>query len=435
MVSDLEVLILNQAASHSALSWTFQPTSGDLPAPPHTRQSTVAPGDKMRGLVVFICAVCWASAQHQALIDYLERRLLAIEDRISLWHEQATRYASELRELKQQMVSQLENLDKEKETLRVSLDSMGTRVDRVERELDYLETQNGAPPCVDVDDRLVEQQVTEVQEKQKTKYFKLTDCNDMLSTIKAMKILKRVGGSKGMWTRDTGGASGKVFIFNGTDEDTILEFSTVPDFTRSRGLSDSRQLKLPSAWRGTGHVVYSNHAYIVIRADEMMLVKYDLKNKSVTDSVVFPDHEYIPVYSLSPETLMDLAVDEEGLWAIYSTRQNEQHISLAKIDTSSLGIEQTWDTSCPSENAEAGFVICGTLYVVYNTEQPGRSHVQCVFDVNDMVSNEDAPLVYFPKRYGAHASLKYNPLEQLLYAWDDGYQILYKLVMKKKLDF
>lgn len=89
-----------------------------------------------------------------------------------MWHEQTARYASELRELKQQMVAQLENLDKEKEVLRGSLDSVGTRVDRVERELDYLETQNGAQPCVDVDDKLIEQQVTLVKEKQKAKYLK-----------------------------------------------------------------------------------------------------------------------------------------------------------------------------------------------------------------------------------------------------------------------
>lgn len=72
------------------------------------------------------------------------------------------------------MLSQLENLDKEKEALRTSLDSVGTRVDRVERELDYLETQNGAQPCVDVDDKLIEQQVTLVQEKQKAKYVRLS---------------------------------------------------------------------------------------------------------------------------------------------------------------------------------------------------------------------------------------------------------------------
>ncbi|XP_026202802.1 olfactomedin-like protein 3A [Anabas testudineus] len=388
----------------------------------------------MRGLAVLVTLVCLASAQHQALIDYLERRLLAIEDRISLWHEQTTRYASELRELKQQMVSQLENLDKEKETLRTNLDSVGTRVDRVERELDYLETQNGAQPCVDVDDRLIEQQVTLVKEKQKAKYAKISDCSDMISSIKAMKIMKRLGGAKGMWSKDTSKSSGKVYIFNGTNDDTIREFASVQDFTRSLGMSLSTDLKLPSAWRGTGHVVYNNHAYYTNQAEEIMVVKYDMKNSSVTDSAVFPVQDPVPVYTLTPETLMDLAVDEEGLWAIYATKQNERHISLAKMDSNSLDIEQMWDTNCPRENAEAAFVICGTLYVVYNTKQPGRSRVQCVYDVNDMVSNEEAPLVYFPKRYGAHSSLKYNPQEQLLYAWDDGYQILYKLSMKKKLD-
>ncbi|XP_058488034.1 olfactomedin-like protein 3A [Solea solea] len=388
----------------------------------------------MRGLVVLVTLACFATAQHQALIDYLERRLLAIEDRISLWHEQTARYATELRELKQQMVSQLENLDKEKEVLRVSLDGVGTRVDRVERELDYLETQNGNQPCVDVDDKLIEQQVNLVTEKQKAKYSKLSDCSDMISSIKAMKILKRVGGPKGAWSKDSSSGSGKIYIFNGTDGDTIHEFSSVQDFTRSPGMFQSKALKLPSAWRGTGHVIYKNHAYYVTQDDEIMVIKYDLRSNSVTDRAVFPVQDHVPVYDLTPETVLDLAVDEEGLWAIYATRQNERHISVAKMDTNLLGIEQMWDTNCPQENAEAAFVICGTLYVVYNTQQPGRSRLQCVFDVNDMVTNEDAPQIYFPKRYGAHSSLKYNPQEQLLYAWDDGYQILYKLVMKKKLE-
>lgn len=262
----------------------------------------------------------------------------------------------------------------------------------------------------------------------------LADCSDMISTIKAMKILKRVGGPKGMWTKDTSRASGKVYIFNGTAEDTINVFATLQDLSRSLGMSLSTNLNLPSAWSGMGHIVHDNHVYYINQAEEIMLVKYDTRNNSVTDSAVFPVQDHVPVYSLNPETLMDLAVDEEGLWAIYATRQNERHISLAKMDTSSLDIEQMWDTNCPRENAEAAFVICGTLYVVYNTKQPGRSRVQCVFDVNDMVTNDDAPLIYFPKRYGSHSSLKYNPQEQLLYAWDDGYQILYKLLMKKKLE-
>lgn len=68
-------------------------------------------------------------------------------------------------------------MDKNKEALRSELDAVGTRVERVEREMDYLETQNGAQPCVEADDKLVEQQVTVAKEKNKSKYAKLTGKN------------------------------------------------------------------------------------------------------------------------------------------------------------------------------------------------------------------------------------------------------------------
>ncbi|XP_026791088.1 olfactomedin-like protein 3A [Pangasianodon hypophthalmus] len=383
-------------------------------------------------LVVLLGGV--AAAQQQALMDYLERRLLAIEDRISLWHEQTSRYTSELRELKQQIVAQLEGLDKNKEALRSELDAVGVRVDRVEREMDYLGTQNGAQPCVDVDDKLVEQQVTVAKERNKSKYAKLTDCSDMVSSIKGMKILKRIGGTKGMWTKDMGVSTGKVYLFNGTGEDTLYEFSSVRDFTSSLGIVAGKAVQLPSTWQGMGHAVYNNHLYYVKVSEEIRLVKFDLQKGSVVDSAVFPANDQLPVYSLNAETYIDLAIDEEGLWAIYATKNNEKHVSLAKVDPKTLAIQQMWDTPCPRENAEAAFVVCGTVYVVYNSKLPSRSRIQCVFDVSDMVTTDDAPTVYFPKRYGTHSSLKYSPMEQLVYAWDDGYQILYKLQMKKKLE-
>ncbi|KAJ7999543.1 hypothetical protein DPEC_G00195520 [Dallia pectoralis] len=388
----------------------------------------------MRALFILVTLTCLAESQHQALMDYLERRLLAIEDRVSAWNEQTNRYATELREFKQQIVAQIETLERNKETLKADLDGVGSRVDRVEREMDYLETQNGAQPCVDVDDKLVEQQVTVVKEKNKAKYAKATDCSDMISSIKAMKILKRVGGPKGMWTKDTGSGSGKVYVFNGTDEDTIYEFGSIRDFTTSQGTAGAKTTKLPSPWRGSGHTIYNHHAYYLKQGTELRLIKYDLRNGSVVDSSVFPVRDHVPVYSLNPETVVDLAADEEGLWAIYASKETERQISLAKMDANTLDIEQMWDTPCPRENAEAAFVICGTVYVVYNTVILSRSRVQCVFDVSDMVTTDEAPLVYFPKRYSSHSSLKYSPLEQLIYAWDDGYQILYKLAMKKKLE-
>ncbi|MBN3307001.1 OLFL3 protein, partial [Amia calva] len=314
------------------------------------------------------------------------------------------------------------------------MENTNTRVDRLEREMDYLETQNPAPPCVEVDDKLVEQQVTKVKEKNKRKYEKLTDCRDMISSIKAMKILKRLGGPKGTWTKDVVAENQKVYVFNGTGQTTLYEFSTGRELAASPGLSRAKHINLPFPWGGTGHTVYDGHAYYVKEGNEFQVIKFDLQNETVVDSAVFPAEDQVPVYGLSPETYIDLSADEEGLWAIYATKENEKNICLAKMDPKTLDIEQMWDTPCPRENAEAAFIICGTVYVVYNTKLPSRSRVQCVYDVSDMVTNEDAPLVYFPKRYGSHSSLKYNPREKQIYAWDDGYQILYKLNMKKKLE-
>lgn len=130
------------------------------------------PASQIQAMQVRTCKLqLWQTSTHTHIKKIFCLPVIK-QDRISLWHEQTARYASELRELKQQMVAQLENLDKEKEVLRGGLDNVGTRVDRVERELDYLETQNGAQPCVDVDDKLIEQQVTLVKEKQKAKYLK-----------------------------------------------------------------------------------------------------------------------------------------------------------------------------------------------------------------------------------------------------------------------
>ncbi|XP_036390201.1 olfactomedin-like protein 3B [Megalops cyprinoides] len=383
-------------------------------------------------LLLLAASLCLSSAQHQALMDYLEQRLLAIEDRISVWHEQTSRYATELREFKQQMAALTESLEKGREALRTELDAVGTRVDRVEREMDYLETQNPAPPCVETDDKVVEQEVTSVKEKSKAKYAKLSDCKDMVSSIKAMKIVKRMGGPKGMWTKDTVNRSTKVYIFNGTAEGTLYEFASVRELAASADMSSGRSIELPFLWSGTGHAIYNGYAYYVKEGKEFQLIKYDLQNSSVADSAVFPAEAQVPVYTLSPETYIDLAADEEGLWALYATKDNERNICLAKMDPDTLDMEDMWDTPCPRENAEAAFIICGTVYVVYNTKLPSRSRVQCIFDINDMVTSEEAPLLYFPRRYSTHSSLKYNPLEKLIYAWDDGYQILYKMAMKQK---
>lgn len=58
--------------------------------------------------------------------------------------------------------------------MRSEAESAAVRVDRLEREVDYLETQNPAPPCVEVDETLMEKQVATAKQRKNEKYTKLT---------------------------------------------------------------------------------------------------------------------------------------------------------------------------------------------------------------------------------------------------------------------
>ncbi|KAM7170729.1 olfactomedin-like protein 3 [Macrochelys suwanniensis] len=374
------------------------------------------------------------SAQQQQFMEYMERRFGALEERISQWHDQSSRYSTELREFKNQVITMLENIEKEQDRLRTEVENTAVRVDRLEREVDYLETQNPAPPCVEVDEKLMENQVSAAKKRKNEKYDKLTDCSDTISQVKAMKILKKFGSSAGLWTKDPVGSSEKIYVFDGSSNDTVYVFPRMREFTLFSATRKAARIKLPYPWVGTGHLVYGGHLYYIRQQGTFQVIKFSLANKTVVDSSVFPAEEQVPVFGLSTFNYIDIAADEEGLWAIYATRENEKNICLAKLDPVSLDIEQMWDTPCPRENAESAFVICGALYVVYNTRLPSRSRVQCVFDVSGAMTPEDAALVYFPKRYGSHSSMKYNPKERQIYAWDDGYQIIYRMEMKKKLE-
>ncbi|KAG7519224.1 hypothetical protein JOB18_004250 [Solea senegalensis] len=363
---------------------------------------------------------------------------------MQFWHEESRRYHTELKDFKKLTTETMDGLRTEHSVLFKDLEGAAVQMDRVEREMDNVETQTSPRACANKADKVVEQGVwgleesrgeeEEEEEDWEELHSEVSDCVEIISGIRSVKILKRLGSPKGMWTRDP--RSSRVYVFNGTSGDVIYQFDSVQDFSRSSGVEEgSKQIQLPFSWIGPGSAVFNSCLYYLKQeaGADMQVVKYDLLSGSVTDTAMFPVDSHATVYNLNPEIVADLAVDDEGLWLLYANSDSEPNINLAKMDPATLDIEEIWDTRCPREHAEAAFVVCGTVYVVYNTRLPSRSRVQCVFDVNDMVISEEAPLLYFPRRYGAHASLKYNPEEKQLYGWDDGYQIIYRLTMKRKL--
>ncbi|XP_043562305.1 olfactomedin-like protein 1 [Chiloscyllium plagiosum] len=373
--------------------------------------------------------------QDALLMQYIERRIMLLEDRLEKCNQDMNKYVREFRDFRKEITVRLDRLNIYKTEFKNEMEVAGSRIDRIEKDIDYLESLQPTQPCVEVDERLIEEQIQQAEEKRKAKLRMAADCDLLLIGIKSLKIVKKIGENQGSWIKDPSRDFQKIYILSGINGDVFTEFAGIKAFAESAGRKLAKRVTLPFAWQGTGHVVYNGYLYFHRNGTLNQIVKFDIRNGTVKDRMLLQGAGRVPAYQLSPYTFIDLAVDEQGLWSIHAEPDDRGGtIIVTKIDHNNLAVEHSWDTSCSSKGAEAAFMICGTLYVVYNTHHGGRSHVQCLYDVTDVVTTADVPSLYFPKRYGKHSMIHYNPREHQLYAWDEGYQTIYKLITKKKLE-
>lgn len=255
----------------------------------------------------------------------------------------------------------------------------------------------------------------------------------MLAQIKSQKTVKKAGGPVGAWMKNTGDNVDNIYFFTDSTNNVLLEFASTEQFTSRDYLQKAENILLPFFWQGTGLHVYNDYVFFHRNGTVNEIVKYNILT-NITQSMTIEGAGHVPPYELSPYTKIDLAMDEQGLWAIHANWANGGNIVLTKIDHNKMEAKNTWNTTCKSNNAEAAFVICGTLYVMYNSPNGGRSHIDCIYDTSDLIDSHEIPTLYFPKRYSSHSSMHYNPRDQNLYAWDDGYQIVYTFESRKKLE-
>ena len=96
-----------------------------------------------------------------------------------------------------------------------------------------------------------------------------------------------------------------------------------------------------------------------------LMVKFDLETGDYL-------HEQLPnalfgnqaPYQPSAFTDFDFAIDEEGLWVIYSTVENTLDIVVSKIDPNTLDVLATFKTNWRKKWAGNAFMACGVLYVL-----------------------------------------------------------------------
>lgn len=97
-----------------------------------------------------------------------------VQERIASWNEQNSRYNSDLKKFRHQAVDLLEKLSKDYEKFREDLEGAGVRVDRVEKEMDFIETKNPPKPCVKAADKMVEQKPVLTERKKKDEFYEVS---------------------------------------------------------------------------------------------------------------------------------------------------------------------------------------------------------------------------------------------------------------------
>ncbi|XP_062277075.1 olfactomedin-like protein 3A [Scomber scombrus] len=374
------------------------------------------------------------SQQDAFIIQYLERRLAQIEERLNQCEQNTVGITQKNYDLSSEMRGYLSTVNVLRSEVKSHMDSLSVRVERVERELEYLENKIPTQSDIEMEEALLEQQIKAAeldQLKKKAKIKVENDCSTALSQIKSLKIVKKTGDTSGSWFRDPSEGSAKVYLLSGIRNNTLLEYVSLRSFTERTTTPTPKVVQLPFPWQGTGHVVYNGFLYYHKADTPNQILKVDLLNSTVVDSTLLPGAGRLPVYSLNPNTYVDLAVDELGLWVIHADIEYGGNLVITKLDKGTLAVEYIWDTQCKSRNAEGAFLICGTLYVVYNTHYGGRSTVQCLYDIHDTFHSDESPVIFFPKRYTSHSSIHYHPGDKQLYAWDDGYQTIYKVETRR----
>ena len=258
-------------------------------------------------------------------------------------------------------------------------------------------------------------------------------CDNMLMGIKSLKIVKKTMDRDGSWMKDAVSDSPKVYVFIGSRNNTVWEFANIRAFMEDSTKPAPRKLILTHSWQGTGQVIYKGFLFFHSQGTPNEIIKYNLQKRIVEDRMLlFGGAGRALAYQHSPSTYIDLAVDEHGLWAIHSGPGIRSHLVLTKIEPDTLGVEHSWDTPCRSQDAEASFLLCGVLYVVYSSGGHGPHRITCVYDPLGTIMEENLPNLFFPRRPRSHSMIHYNPRDKHLYAWNDGNQMIYKLQTRRK---
>ncbi|XP_007259831.3 myocilin-like [Astyanax mexicanus] len=256
-----------------------------------------------------------------------------------------------------------------------------------------------------------------------------TGCGELTSIGEPETVQKADGitGKYGLWFQDpeaTGQPYGPdtVWRINAVDVDVKQLYAYENLEQLGRGFP-MKVLVLPESVESTGATVYRGSLYYQ-RKRSPTLLRFDLNSEKIMARRDLPHagfHGKHP-YSWGGYTDIDLAADEQGLWAIYSTDKARGAIVLAKLNPESLEVIRSWETNVRKNKVANAFMICGRLYTVASYSA-NTTTVNYTFDTAS--GNSKKLEVPFRNRYRYNSMIDYNHARKKLYAWDNFHMVTY----------
>ncbi|XP_052000632.1 adhesion G protein-coupled receptor L3-like isoform X8 [Xyrauchen texanus] len=255
-------------------------------------------------------------------------------------------------------------------------------------------------------------------------------CPGLLHGVYQSEHLFESDHQSGAWCKDPLQASDKIYYMPWTPyrTDTLTEYSSKEDFIAGR---PTTTYKLPHRVDGTGFVVYDG-ALFFNKERTRNIVKFDLRTRIKSGEAIIASANYHDTspYRWGGKSDIDLAVDENGLWVIYATEQNNGRIVISQLNPYTLRVEGTWDTAYDKRSASNAFMICGILYVVksvYEDDDSEATGNKIDYIYNTELSKDGYLDIPFPNSYQYIAAVDYNPRDNLLYVWNNYHVVKYSL--------
>ncbi|XP_066518493.1 olfactomedin-4 [Hoplias malabaricus] len=235
----------------------------------------------------------------------------------------------------------------------------------------------------------------------------------------------------GGWGKDTKPLPGSenMYWYSASTNTQVRYITTYSDYYRLilRQSMKTYDLYTSKDWRGLGnnYIVRANVWYYQF-SNPFSMAKYNLTSQTVAYRVV-PMASSRFSYHYSANQNLDFATDEKGLWVTYATEESKGKLVLGRIDEEAFALSAVYETSVFKQSVTNAFMICGVLYVTRSVD----IHKEEIFYTYDTNARKESYIsIPFEKFQENYMYLDYNPTDQKLYMYNNGYYVSYNVKFK-----